>query len=84
MSDFAVEVPQAVMFDTKMNEMQTRKFINQTIALEYYKTYGISLGYCAQIAQMTKEDFLVFLGQHGISVFHFDDEKEFLDELSNA
>lgn len=84
MSDFAIAVPKEVMFDTKMSELQTRKFINQTIALEYYKTYGISLGYCAKIAEMTKEDFLKLLGQHEISVFHFDDEKEFMDELENA
>ena len=84
MSDFAVAVPQEVMFDTRMNELQTRTFINRTVALEYYKNYGISLGYCAKIAEMTKEDFLKFLGQNGISVFHFDDENEFLDELKNA
>lgn len=84
MESIAVLVPTEVMFDTKMNLEQTTKFINQTIAVEYYKNHGISLGYCAKIAGMTKEDFLKLLGTYGISVFHFDDKKEFLEEMNNA
>lgn len=30
------------------------------------------------------EDFMKYLGQKGISVFSFNDKKEFLDELNNA
>lgn len=84
MNGLAVQVPPAVMFDTKMSVSETQKFINQTVALEYYKNHGISLGYCSEIAGMSKEDFLKFLGTQGVSVIHFDDEQEFLDELSNA
>lgn len=84
MNTIAVEVPQAVMYDTKMTAAQTQKFINETVALEYYKNHGISLGYCAEIAGMTKEDFLKFLGTQEISVFNFEDKEEFLEELNNA
>lgn len=83
MESIAVSVPSEVMFDTKMDLEQTKKFVNQTVALEYYKN-GISLGYCAEIANMTKEDFLKLLGTYKISVFHFDDKNEFLEELNNA
>lgn len=55
MESIAVSVPSEVMFDTKMDLEQTKKFVNQTVALEYYKN-GISLGYCAEIANMSKED----------------------------
>ena len=33
---------------------------------------------------MTEEEFLMFLGENKVSVFHFDDETEFLEELKNA
>ena len=33
---------------------------------------------------MHEEDFMKYLGQKGISVFHFDNKDEFLDELNNA
>ena len=36
------------------------------------------------IADMDKESFAKFLGDNGVSVFHFDDKKEFLEELKNA
>lgn len=84
MESVAVSVPTEVMYDTKMNLAQTQEFVNRTIAIEYYKNHGISLGYCAEIANMTKEDFLKLLGDHKISVFHFDNKEEFLDELNNA
>jgi hypothetical protein len=33
---------------------------------------------------MPKEDFIYYLGQNGVSIFSFEDEKEFLEELDNA
>lgn len=61
MEQVAVFVPTEVMYDTKMSVEQTQNFVNKTIAVEYYKNYGISLGYCAEIAKMNKEDFCVCL-----------------------
>ena len=43
-----------------------------------------SLGYCAKIADMSKEDFIRYLGSNGISIFQFDDEREFVEEMNNA
>ena len=84
MYQIAVNVPEAVLFDTKMNFKDAKKFIRRVVALEYYKNQGVSIGYCAEIAGMTEEDFLKFLGENKISVFKFDDETEFLSEAANA
>ena len=54
------------------------------IAVDLYKNKKISLGYCADIADMTKEDFVKYLGKNNISIFSFEDEEEFLEELANA
>lgn len=84
MCQLAVAIPDAVLYETKMSRDETLDFVRKTLAVEYYSTLGISLGYCAKIAGMDKEDFMRYLGSKGISVFHFDDTDEFLDELANA
>lgn len=76
-----VDVPTAVMYGTHMTAEETHAFINKTMAVEYYLNQGVSICYCAQIAGMTEEDFIKFLGQKGILIFHFDDKQKFLDEM---
>lgn len=84
MCNIAVQIPEEVVYDTKMNITETQNFIKQQVALGYYVYQGVSIGYCAQIAGMTKEDFIKFLGMNNISIFKYDDENEFLGELNNA
>ena len=84
MCNIAVEIPEEVVYDTKMNVAQTQEFIKRQVALAYYVSQDVSIGYCAKIAGMTKEDFIKFLGSNKISIFNYDDEKEFLEELNNA
>lgn len=44
----------------------------------------ISVGYCAEIAGMSEEDFIKLLGSRHISIFHFENENEFMEEMNNA
>ena len=54
------------------------------LALDLYKNKKVSLGYCASVAEMTKEEFVQFLGMNGVSIFSFSSEDEFMEELANA
>ena len=45
---------------------------------------GVSIGYCAQIAGMTEEEFISFLGKHQVDVFRFDNDEELLRDVANA
>ena len=54
------------------------------LAVDLYKNKKVSLGYCANVAGMTKEEFVQYLGMNGISIFSFVSEDEFLEELANA
>jgi predicted HTH domain antitoxin len=80
---------------TNRNQKSVCKYIYQngfamimvtkrSVALCYYTQNKISLGYCEQIAEMTKESFIRYLGENGISIFQFDDEQEFMEEMKNA
>ncbi|MCD8020370.1 MAG: UPF0175 family protein [Clostridiales bacterium] len=84
MCQIAVSIPDEVLYDTKMNREDAKSFARKAVALGYYTQSGVSLGYCAQIAGMTEEDFIRYLGFNHISIFHFDDEEEFMEELNNA
>lgn len=80
----AIDIPNEVLYDTKMNQEEAKQFARQAVALRYYTQSGVSIGYCAQIAGMTEENFIRCLGKNRVSIFHFDDEQEFAEELNNA
>ncbi len=84
MCQIAINIPNEVLFDTKMNVEEAKQFVKCAVALGYYTQSGVSIGYCAQIAGMTEEDFMKYLGKNHISIFHYDDKTEFLEELNNA
>ncbi|RGR59071.1 UPF0175 family protein [Dorea formicigenerans] len=84
MCQIVLNIPDEVLYDTKMSYEQANQFVRQVVAFRYYTQSGVSIGYCSQIVGMTEEEFIKYLCQNHISVFQFDDEKEFLEELNNA
>ena len=84
MCQIAFSVPDEVLFDTKMSREQANQFARRYVALGFYKQNGVSIVYCSQIAVMTEEEFIKYLGQNEISIFQFDDKEEFLEELGHA
>ena len=84
MCQVAIEIPEAVLFDTRMSREEACQFAKRAVALGYYSQSGVSIGYCAQIAEMTEEEFIKYLGENRISIFQFDNKDEFLEELGNA
>ncbi len=84
MCQVTVTIPEAVLYDTHMTTVQVSDYAKKIIALDYYTRHHVSIGYCAQIAEMPEEDFIKFLEQNKISIFQFDDKNEFLEEMNNA
>ena len=84
MCQVAVNIPEAVLYDTRMSREEACRFAKRAVALGYYAQNGVSIGYCAQIAEMTEEEFIKYLGENRISIFQFDNKDEFLEELGNA
>ena len=84
MCQIAFSIPNEILYDTKQSQADALQFIRRSAALSYYVDRGISLGYASQIADMDKESFIKFLGENGVSIFRYDDEAEFKEELDNA
>jgi predicted HTH domain antitoxin len=84
MCSIAVQIPEEVLYDIKITEEQANDFAKRSIAMMLYTQNHISIGYSAQIAGMTEEEFIKYLSSNGVSIFNFDDEEEFLEEMNNA
>ena len=48
------------MYDMRMKVEDATKFARQMVALGCYTQNGVSIGYCAEIAEMTEEEFILF------------------------
>ena len=79
-----LDVPEEIFIDLHESEDEFANYVKKMIALDLYKNKKVSLGYCASVAGMAKEDFIKFLGVNNISIFSFASESEFMEELSNA
>lgn len=84
MCQISIRIPDAVMYDTHMSEEQAAAFARCMVALGYYTQNNVSIGYCAQIADMTEEEFIKYMGKRNVSIFRFENKAEFLEEMENA
>ena len=57
----SLNVPQEILLDLKTTEAAFLDYAKSFLALDLYKNKGVSLGYCTELAGMTKEDFILFL-----------------------
>lgn len=80
----SINVPEEILLDLHENETDFAIYMKCMLAVDLYKNKKISLGYCASLADMAEEDFIKYLGTNNISIFSFEGEKEFLEELENA
>ena len=72
------------MLDLHEDMNEFTEYMKKMLALDLYKNKKVSLGYCASVAGMTKEEFVQYLGINGISIFSFASKNEFLEELANV
>lgn len=80
----SINVPEEILIDLYEDKNDFADYMKKMLALDLYKNKKVSLGYCASVAEMTKEEFAQYLGMNGVSIFSFASENEFLDELANA
>lgn len=52
--------------------------------VQLYKERKLSLGQCAVLAEMTKEEFIKYLATKGVSIFNFEYEDEISEDIKNA
>ena len=80
----SINVPEEILLDLHEDTSGFAEYMRRMLALDLYKNKKVSLGYCASVAEMTKEEFVQYLGMNGVSIFSFASENEFMEELANA
>lgn len=80
----SINIPEEILIDLHEDKNDFAIYMKKMLALDLYKNKKVSLGYCASVAEMTKEEFVKYLGINGVSIFAFNSEDEFLEELANA
>lgn len=78
------DVPNEVLFSIHMNQQEINSYARRILAMELYKNQHVSVGYCSEIADMSEESFIKYLGANKISIFHFDNDEELEEELRVA
>jgi len=68
------------LFDSDKSEKQERT----NTVVDLYKTGSLSLGYCADMLGISIERFIKILGKNKISIFHFENDDDFLNDTNNA
>lgn len=84
MYNVSVPIPDEVLYDTHLSKKLTESYVRQAAALFYYQKLGVSLGYCTDIANIPKTDFIRLLSENGISIFNFEKEEELSEDIANA
>lgn len=84
MCTVSFNIPEEVILDLRETRNDFTNYVKVMVAIDLYKNKKVSLGYCAEIAEMTKEDFIKYLGVNEVSIFGFESEEEFMEEFANA
>lgn len=84
MCTVSINVPEEILLELHEDENGFTEYMKRMLAFDLYRNKKVSLGYCASVADMTKEEFVQYLGMNGVSIFSFSSENEFMEELSNA
>lgn len=82
MCQIAFTVPDEVLYDIRMSDDDALAFARGMTALAFYTKSGVSIGWCAQIADMSEEDFMRFLGENEVSVFEYASKDELAREAA--
>ncbi len=80
----SINVPEEILLDLHEDKDNFAEYMKKMLAVDLYKNKKVSLGYCASVAEMSKEDFIKYLGMNGVSIFAFTSEGEFVEEMANA
>lgn len=79
-----VKLPQEILLTLRQSSEDIVIEMKRALAVKYYQQQKLSLGQCAELAEMNKEDFIKFLSSQHIPIFRLESEDEILEDIKNA
>ncbi len=79
-----VAVPQEILLTLREKEYDLALDMKRWTALKLYTDKKLTIGQCAELAEMNEEDFIRYLGTNKISIFAFNNSDELKEDIRNA
>jgi predicted HTH domain antitoxin len=79
-----IEVPQEILLTLREKEYDLALDMKRWTALKLYADKKLTIGQCAELAEMNEEDFVKYLGANKISIFAFDSLEDLKEDIINA
>ena len=79
-----VSVPHEILLTLREKEHELALNMKRWTAIKLYADKKLSIGQCSELAEMTEEDFIKYLGTNKISIFSFNDADELKEDIENA
>ncbi len=79
-----VAVPQEILLTLREKEYDLALDMKRWTALKLYTDKKLTIGQCAELAEMNEEDFIRYLGENKISIFAFNNSEELKEDIRNA
>ena len=79
-----VNIPESVLLSLREPAESICLEMKRTLAMRYYNEKKLSLGQCAELAEMNEKLFINFLARYKISIFNYNSENELIEDICNA
>ena len=80
----SVNIPENILLSLREPVEVVGMEMKRALAVRYYAEKRLSLGQCAEFAEMNEKEFIQYLSKYKISVFNYDSEGELREDINNA
>ena len=79
-----ISIPSEILLTLRESDAELALDMKRWTALKLFDEKRLSIGQCAELAEMAEEDFIKFLSANKVSVFPYRNYKELGEDLNNA
>ena len=79
-----ISIPSEILLTLRESDAELALDMKRWTALKLFDEKRLSIGQCAELAEMNEEDFIKFLGTNKVSIFPYHSYKELGEDLNNA
>jgi len=77
-------IPESILLSLREPVASIGLDMKRALAVRYYADGRLSLGQCAELAEMNEKTFIHYLSKYKVSIFGYDTEDELLEDICNA
>lgn len=79
-----ISLPGEILLTLRESDKELALNMKRWTALKLFEEKRLSIGQCSELAEMSEEDFIKYLGTNKITVFPYSNREEIREDLNNA